>query len=98
MLQLIEEHRSPHGLLTLKVRREDDGDVGIGFDGYSRHTHAEILSSLSGLAEDEAVRHFLDDLRTVARSRFGMLVHFAEHPLQFCNELLLITRSNSVGP
>ena len=62
MLQLIEQHRSPDGLLTLKVGREADGDVCIGFDGYSWHTHADILASLSGLREDEAVRQFVDDL------------------------------------
>ena len=62
MLQLVEQHRSPDGLLTLKVGREADGDVCIGFDGYSWHTHADILASLSGLREDEAVRRFVDGL------------------------------------
>jgi hypothetical protein len=62
MLHLIEEHRSPDGILTLKVGREDDGDVCIGFDGYSWHTHGDILASLSGLRENEAVRQFFDDV------------------------------------
>jgi hypothetical protein len=62
MLHLVEQHRSPDGLLTLKVGREDDGDVCIGFDGYSWHTHADILASLSGLEEDEAVRQFVENL------------------------------------
>jgi hypothetical protein len=62
MLHLVEQHRSTDGLLTLTVGREDDGDVSIGFDGYSWHTHADILASLSGLGKDEAVRHFVDDL------------------------------------
>ena len=56
MLNLVEEHRSPDGILTLKVKREDDGDVCVGFDGYSWHTHGDILASLSGLRQDEAVR------------------------------------------
>src|SRR5258706_2455449 len=60
MLHLVEEHRSADGILTLKVGREDDGDVCIGFDGYSWHTHGDILASLSGLREDEAVRQFVD--------------------------------------
>ena len=62
MLHLVEQHHSPDGLLTLKVGREDDGDVCIGFDGYSWHTHADILASLFGLGEDEVVRQFVDDL------------------------------------
>ena len=62
MLHLIEQHCSPDGLLTLQVGREDDGDVCIGFGGYSWHTHDTILASLSGLGEDQAVRQFVDDL------------------------------------
>ena len=62
MLHLVEQHRSPDGLLTLKVGREDDGDICIGFEGYSWHTHSDILASLSGLREDAAVRQFVDDV------------------------------------
>ena len=62
MLHLIEEHRSPDGLLTFKVGREDDGDYCLGFDGYSWHTHADILASQSRLGEAEAVRQFVGDL------------------------------------
>jgi hypothetical protein len=62
MLQLLEQHRSPDSLLTLRIGRYDDGDISIGFDGYSWHTHADILASLSGLGEDEAVRQFVDNL------------------------------------
>lgn len=62
MWQLIEQHRSPDGLLTLRVECEDDGDLCIGFDGCSWHTHGDILASLSGVGEDKAVRQFVDDL------------------------------------
>lgn len=62
MLNLVEEHRSPDGILTLKVGREDDGDVCVGFDGYSWHTHGDILASLSGLRQEEAVRQFVEDV------------------------------------
>lgn len=62
MPHLIEEHRSPDGLLTFKVEREDDGDYCLGFDGYSWHTHADILASSSGIDEADAVRQFVDDL------------------------------------
>lgn len=62
MLHLIEEHKSPDGLLTFKIGREDNGDYCLGFDGYSWHTHADILASLSGLGEVEAMRQFVDDL------------------------------------
>src|SRR5258708_18636164 len=75
MLHLIEEHRSPDGLLTFKGGREDGGDYCLGFDGYSWHTQADILASLSGLGEAEAMRQFIDDLlggRTIiAISRVG---------------------------
>jgi hypothetical protein len=62
MLHLIEEHRSPDGLLTFKFGRDDYGDSCLGFDGYSWHTHGDILASLSGLSETEAIRRFIDDL------------------------------------
>jgi hypothetical protein len=61
-MQLIEEHRTPDGLLTFKVGREKDGDMCLGFDGYAWHTHADILSSLSGQPEEIAVRNFVDSL------------------------------------
>jgi len=62
MLHLIEEHQSPDGLLTFKIGREDSGDYCLGFDGYSWHTHADILAELSGLGEAEAMRQFVDEL------------------------------------
>ena len=62
MLHQIEEHRSDDGLLTLKVGRDDDGGVCIGFDGYSWHTHGDILASLTGLPEAEAVSQFVDQV------------------------------------
>lgn len=61
-MELIEEHRTPDGLLTFKVGREPDGDVCLGFEGYDWHTHADILSSLSGTPEDVSVRKFVDAL------------------------------------
>ena len=60
--QIIEEHRSPDGLLRFLVSSDLDGDIALGFDGFSWHTHADILASLSGLSGDEAVRQFVDDL------------------------------------
>ena len=42
--------------------RGDDGDVSLGFAGYSWHTHADILASLSGLPEDQAVGRFVKNL------------------------------------
>jgi hypothetical protein len=61
-MELIEEHRTPDGLLTFKVGREQNGDVCFGFEDYGWHTHADTLSSLSGLPEDAAVRKFVDAL------------------------------------
>lgn len=59
-MNIIEEHRSADGFLRLIVTRDSDGDVGIGFEGYSWHTHGDILASLSGLPESEAIREFVE--------------------------------------
>jgi hypothetical protein len=62
MLDLIEQHRSPDGLLNFIVGRADDGDICLGFEGYSWHTHADILASISGANEADAVSEFVNDL------------------------------------
>jgi hypothetical protein len=62
MLHILEQYRSPDGLLTLKVCRDEDGDISLGFDGFPWHTHADIEASLSGLGKDEAVRQYVDEL------------------------------------
>ena len=61
-MEIIEEHRTPDGLLRFVVERSLDGDLALGFDGYSWHTHGNILASLSGLRVEDAVRAFIDDL------------------------------------
>jgi hypothetical protein len=57
----IEDHLSPDGRLRFLVVADSD-DVALGFDGFPWHTHADILASLSGLEEAEAVRRYVDDL------------------------------------
>jgi hypothetical protein len=57
---IVEEHQSPDGFLRLVVTREGEGDVAIGFDGYAWHTHGDILASLSGISESEAIRQFVE--------------------------------------
>jgi hypothetical protein len=61
-MEIIEEHRTPDGLLRFVVERGPDGDLALGFDGYSWHMHGDILASLSGLPVEEAVRAFIDGL------------------------------------
>jgi hypothetical protein len=61
-MTVVEEHRSPDGLLRLIVTCDDEGDVAIGFDGYAWHTHGDILASLSGLPEKEAIRDFVNHI------------------------------------
>jgi hypothetical protein len=61
-MALIEKHVSPDGLLTLIIYRDEQGDISIGFDCFTWHTHAEILAALSGLSEQAAVKHFVDQL------------------------------------
>jgi predicted RNase H-like HicB family nuclease len=57
---IAEEHWSPDGLLRLIVTYFDDGDTAIGFDGFSWHTHGDILARLSGKSEDQAIREFVN--------------------------------------
>jgi hypothetical protein len=68
-----ERYRTADGLLELVVVRED-GDVSIGFEGYSWHTHADVLQGEYTLigenttTPEDAVERFLSDLRSdVAR-------------------------------
>lgn len=61
-MSIVEEHVSPDGRLRFKVVTEASGDLSLGFDRFPWHTHADILASLSGLPESEAVRQFVDDL------------------------------------
>jgi hypothetical protein len=61
-MHILEEHRNQDGSLRFLVGRGPDGDISLGFDGFAWHTHADVLSSLSGLSQDAAVRLFVDDL------------------------------------
>jgi hypothetical protein len=58
-MKIVQEQISPDGTLRLVVTRNDDGDVAIGFDKYAWHTHADILASVSGLSEDDAIRQLV---------------------------------------
>lgn len=57
----VSRYISPDSLLTFLVIRRPD-DVGLGFDGFSWHTHGRILAALSGLSEEEAVQRYVDAL------------------------------------
>ena len=61
-MHIIEEHRTPDGLLRFVVARSDDGDLSLGFDGFPSHTHGEILASLSGFPQEVAARQYIDAL------------------------------------
>lgn len=73
--EIIEEHRSPDGVLCLRVVRHRGGDVSIGFRGSDRHPHGDIEASLSGPPQDEAVRRsvdrILDDRAAIVIERVG---------------------------
>ena len=58
----VEEHVTPDGRLRFVVVADTGGDLALGFDGFPWHTHSDLLASLSGLPEPEAVRRFVDDL------------------------------------
>lgn len=74
-----EEHLSPDGTLALLVELLDGSDVAIGFRGYAWHTHADILASVIGCPESEAVRRFVDDVLAdraiIAVQSFDDVVH-----------------------
>ena len=74
-MQIIEEHRSPDGLLRFIVCRDKDGDISLGFDRFTWHTHADILAGLSGMSEDVALRNYVDallnDQAIIAIARVG---------------------------
>jgi hypothetical protein len=61
-MDIVEEHHSPDRFLRLIVTRDDGGDIDIGFAGYAWHTHGDILASLSGLPEEDAIREFVDQI------------------------------------
>ena len=62
-MRTLEEHVTPDGRLRFLVVADADGELALGFDGFASHTHADILASLSGLSQDDAVRRYIDDLR-----------------------------------
>lgn len=62
MVQQVSKHVSPDGLLTFVVAADEGGDVTLGFEGYSWHTHADILAALSGTAPEVAVERFVGAL------------------------------------
>ncbi len=53
---------SPDGQLRFLVVVDSDGDVALGFDGHSWHTHADIQAELGNATEPDAVRQSVDDL------------------------------------
>jgi hypothetical protein len=59
-MRIIEEHRSPDGLLRLVVRKAEDGDIIIGFDGYPWHTHPEGEPSNGDWSDTEAIRRCIN--------------------------------------
>lgn len=74
-MEIIEEHSSVDRLLRLIVSRDANGDISIGFDGYTWHTYGDILESLSGLPQNDAIREFVDriinDVQIIVVSRLN---------------------------
>ncbi len=60
----LEKHTSPDGLLTFSVLQypDEDNDISLGFENFDWHTHADILAATSDLAEEKAIRQFVNDL------------------------------------
>jgi hypothetical protein len=60
-LNIIGEHVSPDDRLRFVVER-DGQYISLGFEGFSWHTHADMLASAFGTSEALAVERFVDDL------------------------------------
>jgi len=56
------EYVSPDGSLRLLVVSEDEGEVTLGFAGFSWHIHADILATVTGGSEAGAGERFVQDL------------------------------------
>jgi hypothetical protein len=56
-----KEYVSPDDQLRFVVER-DGQDVSLGFEGFSWHTHADVLASEFGTSEELAVKRFVGDL------------------------------------
>lgn len=61
-MRIIEQHHTPDGLLTFQVKCDQHGDYCLGFAGYAWHTHPDILTSVLGMPQEQAMRKFVDDL------------------------------------
>ncbi len=61
-MRLIEEHTSPDGVLRLVLIRDDDGEITVTFHGCQWHTRGDILRSLSGKSEAQAIRDFVNSI------------------------------------
>ena len=58
---------SPDDSLKLLVTKED-GDLSVGFEGYSWHTHADVLlAEYKTDMEEEALGRFIEDVITGRR-------------------------------
>lgn len=62
-----EVYTSPDGMLRLVVVREE-GDISIGFEGYSWHTHGDVLAGEyvlrgeTGLTPESAIKRFVTEI------------------------------------
>lgn len=61
-MTVVEEHTSPDQVLRLLVTRSDDGDMSVGFEHCSWHTHGDVLAALTGLPEAEAIRRLVSEI------------------------------------
>ena len=60
-MAIVLRHVSTDGLLRLVVHAED-GDWAVGFEGYSWHTHGDLLALEYGGTPVAAVRAFAEDV------------------------------------
>ena len=60
-MRVIREYVSPDNQLRFVIGH-DEQDVRLGFEGFSWHTHADVLASEFGTSEELAVSRFVSDL------------------------------------
>jgi hypothetical protein len=56
------EYVSPDGSLRFLIVSEDEGEVTLGFAGFSWHTHADVLAAVTGRSEAAAVERFVQEV------------------------------------
>ena len=62
-MEILARHVNPDGALVLVVARGSDGQVAVGFDGGSWHTHPDLISHWLNVPLEQALDYFIEQLK-----------------------------------